>query len=61
VEHVIFDGLSLLSAPGRVMSPRPASERVVAAAVARLGGRRARVADVGTGSGALAVNRARVP
>jgi release factor glutamine methyltransferase len=59
VEHVIFDGLSLLSAPGRVMSPRPASERVVAAAVARLGGRRARVADVGTGSGALAVAIAR--
>jgi release factor glutamine methyltransferase len=59
VEHVIFDGLSLLTAPGRVMTPRAASERVVAAAVARVGGRSARVADVGTGSGALAVAIAR--
>jgi release factor glutamine methyltransferase len=54
-----FNGLILLSAPGRVMTPRPASERLVAAAVARLKGRRARVADVGTGSGAIAVAIAR--
>jgi release factor glutamine methyltransferase len=54
-----FNGLSLLSAPGRVMTPRPASERLVAAAVARLSGRRARVADVGTGTGAIAVAIAR--
>jgi release factor glutamine methyltransferase len=59
VGHMTFNGLSLLSAPGRVMTPRPASERLVAAAVARLGGRRARVADVGTGSGAIAVAIAR--
>jgi release factor glutamine methyltransferase len=52
---VTFSGLALLSAPGRVMIPRPASEQLVAAAVARVGGRRARVADVGTGSGAIAV------
>jgi release factor glutamine methyltransferase len=37
------------------MTPRPASEQLVAAAVARVGGRRARVADVGTGSGAIAI------
>jgi HemK-like putative methylase len=37
------------------MIPRPASEGLVAAAVARVGGRRARVADVGTGSGAIAI------
>jgi release factor glutamine methyltransferase len=37
------------------MVPRPASEQLVAAAVARVGGRRARVADVGTGSGAIAL------
>ena len=53
-----FNGLSLLSAPGRVMTPRPASERLVAAAVARRAVA-ARVADVGTGSGAIAVAIAR--
>jgi release factor glutamine methyltransferase len=53
--QVIFNGLALLSAPGRVMTPRPASEQLVAAAVARIGARTARVADVGTGSGAIAV------
>lgn len=59
MEHVTFNGLALLSAPGRVMTPRTASERLVASAVARLDGRSARVADVGTGSGALAVAIAR--
>jgi HemK-like putative methylase len=57
-----FAGARLLSAPGRVMVPRPASERLVAQAAARLGGRLARVADVGTGSGAIAVALAlRIP
>jgi release factor glutamine methyltransferase len=37
------------------MTPRPASERLVAVARARLVGRRARVADVGTGGGAIAI------
>lgn len=37
------------------MTPRPASEQLVAAAAAYIGGRRARVADVGTGSGAIAI------
>jgi release factor glutamine methyltransferase len=55
VEDVTFNGLALLSAPGRVMIPRPATERLVAAAVARVGSHHARVADVGTGSGAIAV------
>jgi release factor glutamine methyltransferase len=49
-----FNGLMLETAPGRVMTPRPTSERLVAAACARIEGR-ARVADVGTGSGALAI------
>jgi release factor glutamine methyltransferase len=49
-----FNGLTLETAPGRVMSPRPASERLVAAACARIEGP-ARVADVGTGSGAIAI------
>jgi methylase of polypeptide subunit release factors len=55
VTEVTFDGLVLLGAPGRVMTPRPASEQLVAAAASRLAGRRARVADVGTGGGAIAV------
>jgi release factor glutamine methyltransferase len=55
VEDVIFNGLALLTAPGRVMIPRPASEALVAAAVTRVGRPDARVADVGTGSGAIAI------
>jgi release factor glutamine methyltransferase len=55
VELVSFNGLRLLSAPGRVMTPRPASEQLVVAAAARVGGRPARIADVGTGSGAIAI------
>jgi release factor glutamine methyltransferase len=49
-----FKGLTLETAPGRVMTPRPTSERLAAAVCARIDGR-ARVADVGTGSGALAI------
>jgi release factor glutamine methyltransferase len=52
---VIFNGLALATAPGRVMTPRPATELLVSAACARLGEGPARVADIGTGSGALAV------
>ena len=52
---VSFRGLGLRALPGRVMTPRPASEALVDAAVALVGGRPARVADVGTGSGAIAV------
>src|SRR5918994_6327241 len=55
MSEIAFAGVPLLTAPGRVMTPRPASERLVAAARSRLEGRAARVADVGTGSGALAV------
>jgi release factor glutamine methyltransferase len=53
--EVEFAGLELLAAPGVVMVPRPATEGLVVAAAARLGDRRARVADVGTGAGAIAV------
>jgi release factor glutamine methyltransferase len=53
--HVTFNGLSLVTAPGRVMTPRAPSEQLVATACARLAGRPARVADVGTGSGAIAI------
>jgi release factor glutamine methyltransferase len=56
--ETVFRGLPLLTAPGRVMTPRPATEQLVATAAARIGGRAARVADVGTGSGAIAVSLA---
>ena len=55
MDRTSFCGLSLLTAPGRVMSPRPASEQLVAAALELIGERPARVVDVGTGSGALAI------
>ena len=50
-----FSGIRLLSAPGEVMVPRPATEALVDAAADRIGDRPALVADVGTGSGAIAV------
>jgi release factor glutamine methyltransferase len=50
--------LTFVTAPGRVFTPRPTTERLVDAALARLGGRAARVADVGTGSGAIAITLA---
>lgn len=58
-ETTFFD-VTLLTAPGRVMTPRRATEQLVSAAAERIAGRPARVADVGTGSGAIAVNLARV-
>lgn len=53
--EVPFCGLRLLAAPGRVMTPRPTTEALVEAAAARIGSSSAVVADVGTGSGAIAV------
>jgi release factor glutamine methyltransferase len=50
-----FCGLALGTRPGVVMTPRRASEHVVETALAVLGDRPAIVADVGTGSGAIAV------
>jgi release factor glutamine methyltransferase len=51
----VFYGFELETAPGLVMTPRPATEALVDAAVALVAGRPARVADVGTGSGAIAI------
>ena len=51
-----FHGLTFLTEPGEVFTPRPTSEPLVDAAVGRLAGRPARVADVGTGGGALAIS-----
>ncbi|HEY6961002.1 MAG TPA: HemK/PrmC family methyltransferase [Gaiellaceae bacterium] len=53
-----FHGLTFLTDPGRVFSPRATSEQLVDAAIARLGDAHARVADVGTGSGAIAITLA---
>jgi len=50
-----FYDLDLLTSPGRVFTPRPATEGLVAAALERIDGKPLRVADVGTGSGAVAV------
>ena len=55
MSEVTFNGLVLSTAPGLVMTPRRASERLVAESVARIGSRAARVVDVGTGSGAIAI------
>jgi release factor glutamine methyltransferase len=52
---VRFYGLELATAPGAVMTPRPATEGLVEAALLAIGDRPAVVADVGTGSGAIAV------
>jgi release factor glutamine methyltransferase len=53
--EVVFRGVRLRAEPGRVMTPRVASEGLVDTAVEIVGDRPARVADVGTGSGAIAV------
>jgi len=50
-----FYDLDFLTAPGRVFTPRPATERLVDAALERIDGGPVRVADVGTGTGAVAV------
>ena len=51
---VAFSGLALAADRGRVMTPRPRSEELVRRAAARAP-RGGVVADVGTGSGAIAV------
>lgn len=50
-----FSGIHLLTAPGLVMGPRPATEHLVERALARLGSEPARIADVGSGSGAIGI------
>jgi release factor glutamine methyltransferase len=54
LETTFYD-LPFTLAPGRVFTPRPATERLVRAALERIDGGRKRVADVGTGSGVIAV------
>src|ERR671936_789035 len=50
-----FHGLDILTAPGRVFTPRATTEALVDAALARIDDRPATVADIGTGTGAIAV------
>jgi release factor glutamine methyltransferase len=53
-----FHGLPFESDPGRVFTPRATSERLVDAALERIAAGAARVADVGTGSGVVAITLA---
>jgi release factor glutamine methyltransferase len=55
VDKTVFFGLELSTLPGYVMTPRRTTEQLVTAVLQRVGGRAAVVADVGTGSGAVAV------
>ena len=50
-----FADLTLVISPGRVFSPRPATERLVERALELADDLPLRVADVGTGTGAIAV------
>jgi release factor glutamine methyltransferase len=57
-----FHGYTFVTDPGKVFSPRATTEDLVDAALARIGDGPARIADVGTGSGAVAITLAlRVP
>jgi release factor glutamine methyltransferase len=60
MDETTFYGLQLLTRPGAVMTPRVATEQLVDAALEEIDGRPLRVADVGTGSGAIAVALARL-
>jgi release factor glutamine methyltransferase len=50
-----FHGLLFVTDPERAFGPEPTTEPLVDAALARLGDRPGRVADIGTGSGAIAI------
>jgi release factor glutamine methyltransferase len=53
-----FHGLQFVTDPGRVFSPRATTEKLVDAALERIGDAPARVADVGTGAGVVAITLA---
>lgn len=53
--EMLFHGVPLAVAPGRVFTPRPTTEALVDAALEQIEAGAERVADVGTGSGAVAV------
>jgi release factor glutamine methyltransferase len=53
-----FHGLTFVTDPGRVFSPRATTEKLVDATLERIGVATVRVADVGTGAGAIAITLA---
>jgi release factor glutamine methyltransferase len=53
-----FHGITFITDPGRVFSPRRTTEQLVDAALERIGDAPSRVADIGTGSGVVAVTLA---
>jgi release factor glutamine methyltransferase len=53
-----FHGLTFVTDPGRVFSPRATTEKLVDATLERIGFATVRVADVGTGAGAIAITLA---
>jgi release factor glutamine methyltransferase len=55
VTSTVFHDVELETRPGLVMTPRPATEHLVDRALDLVGDSRATIADVGTGSGAIAV------
>jgi len=54
-EQAIFGDVRILTAPGLVMTPQPATRALVDVAVEWIGSRPSRVAGVGTGTGAVAI------
>jgi release factor glutamine methyltransferase len=54
--EITFHGLEFRTAPGRVFTPRPATEALVDAALEHVGAGTLRVADVGTGSGVIGIS-----
>jgi release factor glutamine methyltransferase len=56
METAPFHGLEFLTAPGHVFTPRATTEALVDAALAHIDQRPLRIADVGTGSGAIGVS-----
>src|SRR3954470_19050011 len=53
-----FHGITFVTDPGRVFTPRATTEGLVDAALERIGDQPLRVADIGTGSGVIAVTLA---
>jgi HemK-like putative methylase len=58
MSETTFCGLPFATAPGRVFTPRPSTERLVRTAAQLIGDEPKTVADVGTGSGVIGVSLA---